>query len=660
MTLLDVQELTISQVGSDAAIVRAATLALEPGETLGIAGESGCGKSTLLLALMGVVKPGLAVTGGHVHLMGQHLGSIAPEAMRRLRGQSIAWVPQSAAMALTPTMRVGAQLAEAMSVHDTIPPGDITARTTALFAQVRLPEPNQIGARYPHELSGGQMQRVVIAMALACAPKLLLLDEPTTGLDVTTQAEILDLLGELRRDTGMAMVCVSHDIGVLARLTARVAVMYAGRIVEDRPTAALLTRPAHPYARALLASVPQIENPGMPPSIPGSPPAPGMSTPGCAFAPRCSRAHAACDLVPALSPLPLGGRVACHSPENGIFAPVVMPTPLVAQEAGVPVVTVRDLVVQYRRASLFARLSRRSRPDSVVAGVSLTLLKGEILGLVGESGSGKSTIVRAIAGLWPRSAGTITLDGANLPARATERDRAALRRVQVVFQNPDASLNPRHTVREILAQPLRLYFNASPAEVEDHARSLTAAVRLDPDHLDRRPAQLSGGERQRVALARAFAAEPDVILCDEVTSALDVSVQASVLALIRDLCQSRGTSCLFVAHDIAVVAALCDRVAVIYRGQIVEIGRTTDVFLRPQHPYTEALLSAIPEPDPMKTMQPVLINGEMPSMTDPPAGCRFSTRCRHVRDVCRTSTPALALRSAEHFTACHFEGITGI
>ena len=660
MTLLDVQELTISQVGSDAAIVRAATLALEPGETLGIAGESGCGKSTLLLALMGVVKPGLAVTGGHVRLMGQHLGSIAPEAMRRLRGQSIAWVPQSAAMALTPTMRVGAQLAEAMSVHDTIPPGDITARTTALFAQVRLPEPNQIGARYPHELSGGQMQRVVIAMALACAPKLLLLDEPTTGLDVTTQAEILDLLGELRRDTGMAMVCVSHDIGVLARLTARVAVMYAGRIVEDRPTAALLTRPAHPYARALLASVPQIENPGMPPSITGRPPAPGLSTQGCAFAPRCSRAHAACDLVPALSPLPLGGRVACHAPEHGIFAPVVMPTPLVAQEAGVPVVTVRDLVVQYRRASLFARLSRRSRPDSVVAGVSLTLLKGEILGLVGESGSGKSTIVRAIAGLWPRSAGTITLDGANLPARATERDRAALRRVQVVFQNPDASLNPRHTVREILAQPLRLYFNASPAEVEDHARSLTAAVRLDPDHLDRRPAQLSGGERQRVALARAFAAEPDVILCDEVTSALDVSVQASVLALIRDLCQSRGTSCLFVAHDIAVVAALCDRVAVIYLGQIVEIGRTTEVFLRPQHPYTEALLSAIPEPDPMKTMQPVLINGEMPSPTDPPAGCRFSTRCRHVRDVCRTSTPALALRSAEHFTACHFEGITGI
>lgn len=593
MTLLEVHNLTISRAGSDAAIVREATIALAPGETLGIAGESGCGKSTLLLALMGVVKPGLAVTGGHVHVLGRNLGSIAPEAMRRLRGQSVALVPQSAAMSLTPTMRIGAQLAEAMSVHDNIPPDAIMARTTALFARVRLPKPELIGARYPHELSGGQMQRVAIAMALACGPKLLLLDEPTTGLDVTTQAGILDLLGDLRRETGMALVCVSHDIGVLARLTARVAVMYAGRIVEDRPTADLLTRPAHPYARALMASVPRIESPGLPPSIPGSPPPPGTAGPGCAFAPRCGRAHAACERVPALSPLPEGGRIACHAPDPGPLAPAAMPEPLVAQMAGVPLVVVRDLVVQYRRASLLDRLLRRRLPDPVVAGVSLTLAKGEILGLVGESGSGKSTILRAIAGLWPPSAGNITLDGTNLPARVTVRDRAALRRVQVVFQNPDASLNPRHTVREILAQPLRLYFNASPTEAEARARSLIADVRLDPAHLDRRPAQLSGGERQRVALARAFAAEPEVILCDEVTSALDVSVQASVLALIHDLCHARGTSCLFVAHDIAVVAALCDRVAVLHQGRIVEQGPARSVCSTPEHPYTRSLIQAV-------------------------------------------------------------------
>jgi peptide/nickel transport system ATP-binding protein len=593
VTLLDVHDLTISREGRDAAIVREATLVLDPRETLGIAGESGCGKSTLLLALMGVVKPGLAVTGGHVHVMGQDLGSIAPEAMRRLRGPTVALVPQSAAMALTPTMRVGAQLSEAMSVHDSIPTDAIAARTTALFARVRLPEPDRIGARYPHELSGGQMQRVAIAMALACEPKLLLLDEPTTGLDVTTQAGILDLLDELRRETGMAMVCVSHDIGVLARLTARIAVMYAGRIVEDRSTADLLTRPAHPYARALMASVPRIDRPGLPPSIPGSPPAPGMTGPGCAFAPRCGRARAACELVPALSPLPHGGRIACHAPDDGPLAPAVMPVPPVAQGAGPPVIVVRDLVVQYRRASLLARLLRRSMPDPVVAGVSLTLAKGEILGLVGESGSGKSTILRAIAGLWPPSAGRITLDGANLPARVTERDRAALRRVQVVFQNPDASLNPRHTVREILAQPLRLYFNASPTEVESRARRLITDVRLDPAHLDRRPAELSGGERQRVALARAFAAEPEVILCDEVTSALDVSVQASVLALIHDLCHARGTSCLFVAHDLAVVAALCDRVAVLHQGRIVEEGPARSVCSHPVHPYTISLIGAV-------------------------------------------------------------------
>jgi peptide/nickel transport system ATP-binding protein len=318
-----------------------------------------------------------------------------------------------------------------------------------------------------------------------------------------------------------------------------------------------------------------------------------MTRAGCAFAPRCSRAHAACDVAPALSPLAEGGRIACHAPDHAPLALAGVPEPLLAQEAGGPVIAVRDLVVRYRRASLLARLSGRRLPDPVVSGVSLSLAKGEILGLVGESGSGKSTILRAIAGLWPPSAGSITLDGANLPDRATARDRAALRRVQVVFQNPDASLNPRHTVREILAQPLRLYFNASPTEVEVRARRLIADVRLDPAHLDRRPGQLSGGERQRVALARAFAAEPDVILCDEVTSALDVSVQANVLALIHDLCHARGTSCLFVAHDLAVVAALCDRVAVLHQGRIVEQGPARSVCSTPEHPYTRSLIDAV-------------------------------------------------------------------
>jgi len=592
MTLLAVEALGIARAGSAGRhVVADARFALQPGETLGIAGESGCGKSTLLLALMGIVKPGLRVAAGAVRLAGTEMLTAPLAAQRALRGPVVAMVPQSAAMALTPTMRIGAQLREAMAVHGQLVPTAREARVSELFARVRLPDPDRIGRRYPHELSGGQIQRVAIAMALACRPRLLLLDEPTTGLDVSTQAAILDLLEDLRRETGMAMVCVSHDIGVLARLTARVAVMYAGRVIEDRPVAGLLARPAHPYSRALLASVPRLSAPAIPPAIPGRPPAPDSIETGCTFAPRCARAHEACAAVPPLREIAPGCHVACHAPETAALPPPGAGADPAPPVEAAPVLMVRDLGVRHGRAGWWQRLRGQAVP-AVVEGVSFDLAPGEILGLVGESGSGKSSILRAIAGLVARSAGRVELAGrGELAPRTVERDRQSLQRVQVVFQNPDASLNPRQTLREILAQPLRLYFDAGPAEVERRGRALLADVRLDPAHLDRRPGQLSGGERQRVALARAFAARPEVILCDEVTSALDVSVQASVLALIRDLCRSRGTACLFVAHDLAVVAALCDRVAVLHRGRLVEIGPTRLVCATPAHAYTRHLVA---------------------------------------------------------------------
>jgi peptide/nickel transport system ATP-binding protein len=589
MTLLSVDNLTITRAKSGAPVLRDATISVAPGETVGVAGESGCGKSTLLLALMAIVKPGLSIASGKILLQGLDLTGSDPETLRRMRGPVVAMVPQSATLALTPTMRIGAQLSEAMAVHNEVPPADIANRITSLLARVRLPDPDRISRRYPHELSGGQMQRVAIAMAIACRPRLLLLDEPTTGLDATTQAGILDLLDELRRKTGMAMVCVSHDIGVLARLSDRIAVMYAGRIVEDRPAPALVERPAHPYTRALLSSVPRLDAPGIPPAIPGRPPSPDNIESGCAFAPRCDLVQDVCRSQPLFAPLDDDGHVACHLPDLSLPARALPAQADASMATGAPLLVVEGLTVHYSRKPLFAR---RPPPPPVVSDVSFCLARGEILGLVGQSGSGKSTILRALAGLWPRSAGEVTIDGLALASDTNHRPRDALRRIQVVFQNPDASLNPRHSVREILAQPLRLYFGADAATVENRARALLDDVRLDPAYLDRRPAQLSGGERQRVALARAFAARPEVILCDEVTSALDVSVQASVLALIRNLCQAQGTACLFVAHDIAVVAALCDRVAVLNLGHIVEIGPTRTVCTMPRADCTRALIAS--------------------------------------------------------------------
>ncbi|MBL8709785.1 MAG: ABC transporter ATP-binding protein, partial [Rhodospirillaceae bacterium] len=524
--ILAVEGLTIGDAGRNdvAPIVDDLTLSVLPGTAFGIAGESGCGKSTLLLAMMGMIKTGLRRWSGDCRFAGVDLFAGDERELERLRGGRVALIPQNAGIALTPNIRIGDQIAEALEFHAALPATGYRARIEDLLDQVKLPTPAILARRYPHELSGGQLQRVGIAMALAGEPELLLLDEPTTGLDVTTQLGILNLLSELRHKKRMAMICVSHDLGVIASLCERVAIMYAGRIVENGPAVDMLRRPSHPYSRALLSSIPRLSTARIPSSIPGRPPAPEWHLPGCRFQPRCAHAEADCAAgAPALRSLDGGQAIACRHPQGaGVDAAPMAEAP---RDEGLqesqPQIEIEGLVVTYHRRQLLDTFLARQAPKRAVDDLTFALRKGEILGLVGESGSGKSTILRAIAGLWPVLQGRITFGaGIDIAVPVRQRAKRTLQAIQLIFQNPDASLNPRHSVEEILAQPLRLYFDLTADQIASRARELLAEVKLDATYLARYPGALSGGERQRVAIARAFAAEPDVILCDEITSAL--------------------------------------------------------------------------------------------------------------------------------------------
>jgi len=663
--LFRIERLTIAggdRRGVTAPIVDDLSLSVESGAALGIAGESGCGKSTLLLAMMGVVKSGLRHQSGHCLFDGVDLLRCDEVEAGRLRGGRIALIPQNAGLALTPNIRIGDQIAEVLRLHTDLPQSAHRARVEELLRQVRLPMPGSLGRRFPHELSGGQLQRVGIAMALAGEPDLLLLDEPTTGLDVTTQLGILGLLADLRRDRGMAMICVSHDLGVIATLCDHVAIMYAGRLIETGPTRTILRNPAHPYSRALLAAIPRISTARIPSSIAGRPPAPDQPLPGCRFAPRCAHVMADCHAgIAELAPQGHDQWVACRHPQ--LDTRETQPeaanqqNPLAAEAP--PLVDISGLAVTYRRRHVLDRLLHRAPARKAVESLSLTLHRGEILGLVGESGSGKSTILRAISGLWPVLDGQITFAGTvDLTMPVTQRERQILRRIQLIFQNPDASLNPRQTIRDILAQPLELYFNLSRREVTERAQALLMDVRLDAGYLDRLPGDLSGGERQRVAIARAFAADPDVILCDEITSALDVSVQASILQLIRDLAVKRNVACLFVSHDLAVVQALAHRIAVLYRGRLMEVGPARSICTAPRHPYTRALLAAVLEPD----MQPGRdMVGAMRDDDDIVShGCVYAGRCLSRLERCASAMPQWSGFAEGHPACCHLLADTGI
>ncbi|MCT9137929.1 dipeptide ABC transporter ATP-binding protein [Streptomyces violarus] len=512
--------------GRRISVVHEVSVEAAAGRTLALVGESGSGKSTLAAALLGHLRHGSHVTGGSVTVDGRDVFALSAPELRRLRGRTVAMVAQNAGQALTPSMRVGRQIAE---VGSDIPVAD-------LLDQVRLPRPAELARRYPHELSGGQQQRVALAMAIAARPKVLVLDEPTTGLDVVTQRGVLDLIAALRDELGLAAVLVSHDLGVVAHLADEVCVLKSGRVVESAPTRRLFATPQEPYTKRLLASVPRLDDTGL--------------------------------------------ALVRETGEREIRPRAVVP-----EDAPVAV-SARDVTVDYGSSR-------------AVDGVSFEVRRGEILALVGESGSGKSTLAWTLAGLRTPSGGAMTHESGDLARPAQRRPMSLRRRVQLVFQNADTSLNPRRSVGDAIRRPLRFFGTAGGrAESAERARRLIADVRLDPAFADRLPAQLSGGQRQRIGIARALAGEPDVLIADEITTALDVSVQADVLHLVDDLRRERDLACLFISHDLAVVRGIADRVVVLRGGVVVEEGPTEAVFSDPRHPYTRQLMAAALEPDP--------------------------------------------------------------
>ena len=663
--LLEVTDLRIS-IPTEAGLieaVRGVSFSMQARDTLGVVGESGSGKTMLALAAMGLV-PGSAKVSGSIRLDGRELLDCTPAQWRSIRGARVSMVFQDPMTALNPMYKVGWQVAECIRLHERVSKSAAWRRAADLLGEVGLPQPAQLAHRYPHELSGGMRQRVVIAMAIANSPQLIIADEPTTALDVTVQALILDTLRTLRDQTGAALMLISHDLGVLAEIAERIMVMYAGRGMEIGSARDVFSDPRVPYTAGLLASLPPVDRrTERLAAIPGVPPTGIGYGAGCAFAPRCPLAAEPCAADPPLLPVAPGHLAACHfagqalappQPEAGYPpAPAVPAAAVLTAEPGTSVLTVRDLTKNFRvRGSGL----RSYATVHAVSGISLDLEPGRCLGLVGESGCGKSTVARLLMRLEPPTSGSIKLDGTELTGLSDGALRPFRRDVQMVFQDPYSSLNPRLSVGEIVGEPLTVH--KIPGRT-GRVRELLAAVGLDPDAAVRFPSEFSGGQRQRIGIARALALEPRVMILDEPVSALDVSIQASILNLLRDLQRERDLAYLFISHDLAVIRQVADEIAVMHLGLIVEQGPAEAVCEHPAHPYTAALLSAVPVPDPLRTnvRERILLQGELPSATSPPSGCRFRTRCWKADERCAAEEPPLLQIAASHRVACHYPEI---
>jgi peptide/nickel transport system ATP-binding protein len=650
--------------GRDREVLHDISLRVRRGEAYGLVGESGCGKSTMAMATLRYLPRNGKVKAGKILIAGQDVQALDADALRTMRATAISMVYQDPGRALNPSMTIARQVAEAFEAAGATRSEALT-RTLEMLRRVRIAAPERVMDSYPHQLSGGMQQRVVIAMALASNPALLILDEPTTGLDATVEAEVLDLVAQLRKELGTAVLFISHNLAVIGRMCERVGVLYAGKLVEEGATQDVFARPRHPYTVGLLRCLPtsgRSKTLERLDTIAGQLPAPGSITQGCIYADRCRLADERCrrDAPPPHRVAAAHGdqMSRCHYHERA------MELPRANAGASAPRADADDAVQALAAASgtLVLRAERVSKTFHVagvalkaVDDVSLDLATGETLGLVGESGSGKTTLAKLMLGLLTPDAGSVLeLDGTPLPARVTRRNDEQVKSLQIVFQNPDSALNRSHSVRRLIGRALSRLAALRGAAQDERLAALTEAVRLPDRYLSARTRQLSGGLKQRVAIARAFAGEPRVVVCDEPTSSLDVSVQASILNLLADLQRERGVSYVFISHDLHVVRYLSDRIAVLYLGRLLEIGPAAAVFAGPHHPYTEALLSSSPALDAAPHGERIRLSGEVPSPAALPSGCVFHTRCpRKFGAVCEQQDPPFIDAGDGHRIRCH-------
>ena len=643
-------------------VIPGLSFALGAGEAMGLVGESGCGKSTVALAIVRYLGRAGRITRGRILFEGRDVAGLSPSELREMRGRRVAMVYQDPMASLNPVMTVGRQLMEVPMLHEGLGERAARARALDMLAEVKLLDGESMLARYPHQLSGGQQQRIVIAMALIAEPALLIMDEPTTGLDVTVEAAVLDLVRELRRRHGTSVLFISHNLGTVVRVCDRIGVMYAGELVEAGSIRQVFANPRHPYTRGLLDCLPTLgrdkrQTPLVP--IPGQVASALVRPAGCGFAARCVHV------------------------EPGRCTSEAIPALLVTGDPGHAAQCVRAAELppwERRRAVADAALDRRSGPIALrvegleklyrprpglfgsgrapvraLNGIDLVVRKGETLAIVGESGCGKSTLAKVLAGLETASAGRVEIGGREVASMRVESRPLELRRtIQMVFQNPDSTLNPSHSAGYAIGRALRRLRRTPKGEAAREASRLLGVVKLPTDLGDRKPDRLSGGQKQRVAIARALAGNPDVIVADEPVSALDVSVQASIINLLNEIQASREATLVFISHDLSVVRYLADHVAVMYLGAVVEVGSVADVFAPPFHPYTEALLSAVPVPDPDAQGIRIILEGPLPSATDIPSGCPFSGRCpRRIGAICDDTPPPTREISSGHRIVCH-------